>query len=188
MPTALNILQRLHQHRAWANEKLVAAAGALSHEQLHQAFEIGQGTVWRSLVHMYAAEYVWLETVQGNSEALCPGDLPGKLPGNQLGQGGIQSFDDLRQKWAALEMRWQNYLATLASGPAAVDALDETVERRGSAARGGQPYFIRRSEAMLHVCLHAHYTLAQVINMLRQLGVKDFPDRMLIQLTWEETA
>ena len=63
----------------------------------------------------------------------------------------------------------------------------ETVERRGSAARGGQPYFIRRSDALVHVCLHAHYTLAQVINMLRHLGIENLPDRMLIQLAWQET-
>jgi uncharacterized damage-inducible protein DinB len=137
---------------------------------------------------MYAAEYVWLETLLGNPEALCPGDVPGKLPGNQLGEGGVQSFDDLRQKWAALETRWQNYLATLARGPAGAESLDQTVERRDSAARGGQPYFIRRSDALLHVCLHAHYTLTQVINMLRQLGVENLPDRMLIQLTWQESA
>ncbi len=96
MPTALSIVQRLHQHRAWANEKLVAAAASLSHDQLHHPLGIGQGTVWRSLVHMYAAEYVWLETLRGDSEALCPGDFRGKLPGNQLVQGGVQSFDDLR--------------------------------------------------------------------------------------------
>jgi hypothetical protein len=36
MPTAVSILQRLHQHRAWANEKLVEAAGTLSPDQLRQ--------------------------------------------------------------------------------------------------------------------------------------------------------
>jgi uncharacterized damage-inducible protein DinB len=187
MPTAFSILHRLYEHRAWANANLLAAAASLSHEQLHQPFEIGQGTVWRSLVHMYAAEYVWLETLQGNPEALCPGDLPGKLPGNQLGEGGVESFDDLRLKWAALESRWQRYLAELAANPTADALLDATVERRGSAARGGQPYFIRRSDAMLHMCLHTHYTLAQVVNMLRHLGVEKLPDNMMIQLTWQES-
>ena len=40
-----------------------------------------------------------------------PGDLPGKLPGNQQGEGGITDLDDLRQKWSALEQRWVGYLA-----------------------------------------------------------------------------
>ena len=58
MPTAVSILQRLHHHRAWANEKLVEAAATLSADQLGQPFDIGQGSVWRSLLHMYAAEYL----------------------------------------------------------------------------------------------------------------------------------
>jgi uncharacterized damage-inducible protein DinB len=42
MPTAVSILQRLHQHRAWANEKLVEAAATLSTEELRRPFDIGQ--------------------------------------------------------------------------------------------------------------------------------------------------
>ena len=182
MSTSVSILQRLHQHRAWANKNLVEAAAALTAEQLHQPFDIGQGSVWKSLVHMYAAEYVWIETLRGDPEALCPGDVRGKLPGNQLGEGGIQSFGDLRQKWTEVESRWQQYLAALTP-----ESLDETVERRGSAASGGKPYFIRHSDALLHVALHAHYTLAQVINMLRRLGVEELPARMHIQLVWQES-
>jgi hypothetical protein len=41
MPTAVSILQRLHQHHAWANEKLVEAAAALSPEKLRRPFDIG---------------------------------------------------------------------------------------------------------------------------------------------------
>jgi hypothetical protein len=42
MPTAISILQRLHHHRAWANEKLVEAAATLSPEELRQPFDIGR--------------------------------------------------------------------------------------------------------------------------------------------------
>jgi hypothetical protein len=42
MPTAISILQRLHQHCAWANEKLVEAAATLSADELRQPFDIGQ--------------------------------------------------------------------------------------------------------------------------------------------------
>jgi uncharacterized damage-inducible protein DinB len=179
-----SILHRLHQHRAWANQNLLDVAATLTPDQLHQSFDIGQGTVWRSLVHMYAAEYVWLETLRGDPEACCPGDIRGQLPGNQLGEGGVQSFDDLRQKWTAQERRWQEYL----DAPASLisESLNELVERRGSTVTGGKPYFVRRSDAHLHVCLHAHYTLTQVINMLRHLGIEKLPDRMLIQLVFQE--
>ena len=40
----------------------------------------------------------------------------------------------------------------------------------------------RRSEVLLHVCTHAQYTAAQVVNMFRQAGSEKLPDTMLIAL------
>ena len=149
---AVELLQRLHQHRAWVNGNLLTAAAALSDEQLRSAFQIGQGSVWKSLLHLYAAENVWLEALLGNEAFLVPGDLPGKIPGNQQGEGGITGLDDLRQKWSALDRRWVGYLAALT--PA---ALEEVVYRRSSL---GQQFGTRRGDVLLHVCTHAHYTAA----------------------------
>jgi uncharacterized damage-inducible protein DinB len=177
---AISLIQRLHQHRAWVNNNLVSAAFNLSHEQSQTSFPIGQGSVWKSLVHLYAAEYVWLGALLGNDETVVPGDLPGRIPGNQLGEGGINEVDDLRQKWSELEMRWVAYLKSLTP-----EALDETVYRKISAT--GVRFGTRRSDVLLHVCTHAQYTTAQVVNMLRQLGVEKLPETMLISLARQET-
>ena len=175
---AVDLINRLHQHRAWVNGNLLTAAASLSDEQLRSPFQIGQGSIWKSLVHLYAAEYVWLEALCGNEEFLVPGDVPGKLPGNQQGEGGITGLDDLRQKWSALEQRWIGYLASLT--PA---SLEEVVYRKSSSlGRFGT----RRSDVLLHVCTHAHYTAAQVVNMLRQAGVEKLPETMLISLARHE--
>lgn len=56
--TPVSLIQRLNQRRVWTNENLLTVAATLSEVQLHQVFSIGQGSVWKSLVHMYAAEYV----------------------------------------------------------------------------------------------------------------------------------
>jgi len=177
---AVELLQRLHQHRAWVNGNLLTAAATLSAEQLRSAFQIGQGSVWKSLLHLYAAEFVWLEALQGNEEFLVPGDLPGKLPGNQQGEGGITGLDDLRHKWSSLEQRWVGYVAALT--PA---ALEELVYRKSTTlGRLGT----RRSDVLLHVCTHAHYTAAQVINMLRQAGMEKLPETMLISLARHEAT
>ena len=177
---AIELIQRLHQHRAWVNANLLTAAATLSEEQLRSAFQIGQGSVWKSLLHLYAAENVWLEALLGNEGFLVPGDLPGKIPGNQQGEGGVTGLDDLRQKWSALDRRWVGYLAALT--PA---ALEEVVYRRSSL---GQRFGTRRSDVLLHVCTHAHYTAAQVINMLRQAGVEKLPETMLISLARHEAT
>ena len=177
---AVEILQRLHQHRAWVNGNLLTTAATLSAEQLRSAFQIGQGSVWKSLLHLYAAEHVWLEALLGNEGFLVPGDLPGKIPGNQQGEGGITGLDDLRQKWSALELRWIGYLAGLMP-----PALEEVVYRKSSS---GQRFGTRRGDVLLHVCTHAHYTAAQVINMLRQAGVEKLPETMLISLARHEAT
>ena len=79
---AVDLIQRLHQHRAWVNENLLVAASALSEEQRRRDFQIGQGSIWKSLLHLYAAEFVWLEALLGNDDPLLQGDLPGRIPGN----------------------------------------------------------------------------------------------------------
>jgi uncharacterized damage-inducible protein DinB len=176
---AVELLQRLHQHRAWVNANLLTVAANLSDEQLRSEFQIGQGSIWKSLLHLYAAEYVWLEALLGNDQFLVPGDLPGKLPGNQQGEGGVTDLADLRLKWSELEKRWTGYLASLSSA-----ALEEVFYRKSISA--GTRLGTRRSDALLHVCTHAHYTAAQVVNMLRHAGMERLPEMMLISLARHE--
>ncbi len=178
---AVELIRRLHHHRAWVNRNLLAAAAGLSGEQLRAPFPIGQGSVWRSLVHLYAAEFNWLEALQGNDDPLLPGDLPGRLPGNQQGEGGVEGLDDLRQKWSAQEGRWADYLASLSP-----DVLEELVYKTSSLLGPGGRWETRRSDVLLHVCTHAHYTAAQVVNMLRQAGVDKLPETMITTLARQE--
>lgn len=175
---ALEPIRRLHQHRAWVNGNLLAAADRLTDQQLHAPSQIGQGSAWKSLLHLYAAEYVWLEALLGDEDPLVPGDLPAKIPGNQEGNGGITGMADLRHKWSALEERWTGHLASLAP-----EALDDLVYKKRF---GGERAATRRSDVLLHVCTHAHYTAAQVVNMLRHLGVEKLPETMLISLARSE--
>ena len=149
---AVELIQRLHRHRAWVNGNLLTAVAGLSDGRLRSPFAIGQGSVWKPLVHLYAAEYVWLEALLGNEEFTVPGDSPGKLPGNQQGEGGVT--DLAHRKSASL----------------------------------GTRLGVRRSDVLLHVCAHAHYTAAQVVNMLRQAGADRLPEAMLISLARQEAT
>ncbi|MGD9724049.1 MAG: DinB family protein [Pirellulales bacterium] len=175
---ALDLTRRMDQHRTWVNRQLLAAAAALSAEQLHQTFPIGQGSIWKSLVHMWAAEHVWLEALHGHEQALAPGDVAGKLPGNQEGPGGVHSIAELERAWTALAVRWQEYLQSLSN-----EQLDDLVYKVRSL--GGR-FAFRRSDVLLHVHMHAHYTAAQVMNMLRHAGATSLPDPMVISLVRSE--
>src|ERR1700722_5252087 len=180
---AVDLLRPLHQHRAWVNANLLNAASQLTDEQLRLPFQIGQGSIWKSLVHLYGAEYVWLEALLGNDDPRVQGDLPGKIPGNQQGEGSITGLEDLRQKWSALQQRWVGYLAALKP-----QALDDIVFKPTFSPGAGNRFGSRRSDILLHVCTHAQYTTAQVVNMLRQIGVEKLPDVMLIALARQEAS
>ncbi len=175
---AIDVIHRIHEHRDWVNHKLLDSAASLTDENLRRSLPIGQGSVWKSLMHLYAAEYVWLQALLGHESALLPGDRADKLPGNQEEAGGVQSLAELRERWGELETRWQSYLEGLSS-----EVLDEIVFKVSS---NGRRTGTRRGDLLLHVCTHAHYTAAQVVNMLRQLGQTSLPDPMLITLAREQ--
>jgi uncharacterized damage-inducible protein DinB len=178
---AVDLIRRLHQHRVWVNEKLLAAAALLDDAQLRRPYPIGQGSVWKTLLHLFAAEYVWLEALLGNEDPVAPGDLPGRLPGNQQGEGGVTDLEDLRGRWADLKGRWDAYLAGLTP-----EALDEPVYKVSTSSGRGRRLGTRRADVLLHLCTHAQYTTAQAVNMLRQAGAERLPDVMLITMARQE--
>jgi uncharacterized damage-inducible protein DinB len=180
---ASDLIRRLHKHRIWVNYRLLEAARQLTEEQLRRPLPIGQGSVWRTLTHLTAAEYVWLGALLGDAEARFPGDAPGRLPGNQEGEGAIASFEELASRWHELDRRWRDYLATLTDA-----ALDEIVTRVSTRSGASLRLDTRRADVLLHVCTHAQYTTAQLVNMLRQLGVEGLPDVMLISMARQEAA
>ncbi len=178
--TATDLIRRLHQHRQWVNQRLLTTVGALSDSQLRQPFAIGQGSIWKTLTHLFAAEYVWLATLIGDESPLTPGDVPGTLPGNQEGDDAAQSVDELRDRWSELDARWQDYLDGLTDAD-----LKDAVFKVSSLS--GKRSATSRSDILLHVCTHAQYTTAQLVNMLRQAGQTDLPDVMLISMARAET-
>lgn len=181
--TASDLVRRLHRHRMWVNHRLLDAARALDAEQLNRPLPIGQGSVWKTLTHLLAAEFVWLEALLGNEQALFPGDRPGRLPGNQEGEAPVASLDELDARWREVDRRWGEYLESLDDA-----ALDTVVYRVSSSSGAARRFGTRRSDVLLHVCTHAQYTTAQLVNMLRQLGAAGSPDVMLISLARQEAA
>jgi len=175
-----DVVRRLQVHRVWVNRNLMQAAKGLSEEQLRRPFGIGQGAVWNSLLHMYAAEYVWLEALCGRASATAPGDLPGKLPGNQQGEGAIASLDELERRWDELTGHWEEWDRELTDA-----GLEETIAKVSTSIGAGKRFLHTKADVVLHVCMHGHYTAAQVVNMLRQLGA-ELPQTMLIMLSRNE--
>ncbi len=181
--SASDLIRRLHAHRMWANSRLLVAVEPLQDEQLRKPLPIGQGSIWKTLTHLYAAEYVWLEALLGDENPVAPGDVADNLPGNQEGNDAVQSLAELAPRWQALDRRWQSYLAALAD-----ESLEDIVVKASSLSGLRRRHGTRRADVLLHVCTHAQYTAAQLVNMLRQVGMPALPDVMLISMAREEMA
>jgi uncharacterized damage-inducible protein DinB len=177
------VIRRLHEHRMWVDDRLLAAVQPLTADELHRQFPIGQGSIWRTLTHTVAAEYVWLEALLGDENPLFVGDVRGKLPGNQAGEGALTSLDELAATWQALHARWKAYLTELRD-----ESLDEIVYKVSTSSGFGHRLATKRADVLLHVCTHAQYTTAQLVNMLRQLGREQLPDVMLVTMARHEAA
>jgi uncharacterized damage-inducible protein DinB len=175
---AVDLIRRLHEHRAWVNRNLRQAARDLPGAALQRPLAIGQGSLWKTLLHLYGAEYAWLEALTGNEKGVAPGDVADKLPGNQQGKNPIGSLAELESHWSDLDARWKSYLDNLSSAD-----LEQPVAK---VSADGKRRITARSDVLLHVCTHAQYTVAQAVNMLRQLGVERFPDVMLIAMARQQ--
>ena len=169
------LIQRLHQHRFWTNRQLLASATQLTTDQIRQSFDIGQGSLWKTLTHLFGAEYVWLDALLGNDDPVAPGDAAGKLPGNQQGEDPMTTLRELQEHWTDLDVRWENYLTNLNEEKLAVEIGKVSSNTRVRSV-------VRCGDIVLHICTHAQYTTAQAMNMLRQLGVESLPDPMLITM------
>lgn len=169
--TSIDVIRRLHDHRQWANRRALDGCGGLTSEQLNQRFAIGQGSVLATLTHLYASECVWLAAIEGEVNPGSPWSLR------------FADLTALRAAWDALDARWVTFLDRLTD----VD-LARPVAKMSTSSGAGRVHVTPLSDVLLHLCMHAQYTLAQLANMLRQLGVSPLPDVMLITLSREEAS
>ncbi|MCG6156393.1 DinB family protein [Rubinisphaera margarita] len=179
--SSVQLLRRLHEHRIWVNRRLREAVRPLSRDQLRRSFPMGQGTVWLTLTHLLAAEYIWLEALDGNDSPVMPGDRPDRRPGNQQGEDALRSLDELITRWEQFDARWLALFERMTDG-----SLSDTVSKISTSSGSGKRHTTSAADVLLHVCTHAQYTTAQLVNMLRQLGQTDLPDVMLITMAREE--
>lgn len=161
--TSTDLIRRLRSQQAWANRGLLDACRPLSPEQLARPFPIGQGDVMKTITHLYAAEFVWLEAIDGKPESVSPFTMR------------FNTVVDLESAWAALDARWSLFYDRLTGAE-----LDRPVTKISTSSGQGLTFVTPLADVLLHVFTHAQYTAAQLKNMLRHLGVSPLPDVMLI--------
>lgn len=140
---------RYHQ---WATGQILEETVPLPADQLVKTLGGSFGSVYGTLVHMYQADCIWWDRLQGRPTGqLADYEAPG-------------CTYDLQAAWTEMLAR----MTTWAEGLAESDWLRETSYR----TLAGVAYETTLWQMVLHVVNHGSHHRGQITNMLRQLGVK----------------
>ena len=141
---------RLHvDYTAWASGKLLDAAAQLTAEELTRDFKTADKSVLDSLVHVFAADRIWLSRIKGDSPFtfISPED---------------REFATLQKEWPALLRSWKQWAAPLTDA----DAKAKTPYRDIKGNPWEQPLW----QILLHVVNHGTHHRGQVSGFLRAMG------------------
>jgi uncharacterized damage-inducible protein DinB len=159
--TTADSIRRLHEHRLWTRAKILSAARTCSDAELRHPFEMGVGSLFGTIVHLWGAEMVWANVLE-------EGDPAFMIPP----ASAFPTLSDLEEAWKPLDARWARLLAR-ADDPA---FLAKPFPR----VRDGKSYITNAHDIYLHVCTHQHYHAAQVSSMLRQMGKALGPNDLIV--------
>jgi uncharacterized damage-inducible protein DinB len=135
-------------YSAWANQRLLDVAAKLSAEDLARDFKTADKTVLDTLVHIYAADRIWLSRVRGEQRStfIDPSD-------RDLGL--------LQSEWPALHERWKVWLRDFTDSDASRIIAYSDLK--------GRPYSQPVWQILLHLVNHGTHHRGQVSGFLRAM-------------------
>jgi len=144
------LLRTQLEYSAWASLKLVEAAAQLSPEQLTRDFSTADRSVLGTLVHVYAADRVWLGRIRGNP------------PAAFLNPEADMHLTVLQNDWPALHQRWREWAASIDDQAAAATFAYKDLK--------GNSYETPLWQSVLHVVNHATHHRGQTVGFMRAMG------------------
>lgn len=150
----------LYDYNAWANQRALGAASALTPEQFTHPLGSSFSSVRDTLAHICNGEWVWLERFEGRS--------PSAFPDSQQFAATVGSLQD---HWRVQETALLAFVNTLTQ-----ERLDGVMEYKTF------KFGVYRNllwQSMQHVVNHGTYHRGQVTTMLRQLGAQPVPTDLM---------
>ncbi len=160
----MDILDRLLGHDAWTTRQQLLRSRELTDEELDREFEIGHRSVRATLLHMIRNMEVWTDLIAG--QPIRPDG--GNTPAGCSVDGLLRRLDTVAPDLAAVSTR---LVREGRLDECFVDHLDDPPRKK--------PY----GGAIVHVITHSMHHRAQLLYMLRLLGVPNLIEGDA--LSWE---
>ncbi len=157
----LDSLRTLLRYSDWANGQLLRASAKLTDAQLDRPFEMGLGTLRKTLKHIHDGESVWLERWLGRAETPWP-DYDERV-------GVVALSERIGKTYAQRDA----FLATLNDAELQLAAVYRDSK--------GSQFTASLGDMMVQMCVHSTHHRAQAVNMLRHVGA---PTPELDYMVW----
>ena len=161
----MDLLDRLLGHDAWTTRELLLRSRGLTDNELDREFDIGHRTLRRTFQHIIRNMEVWTDLISG---------VPVRDDAGADARG--QSVDGLLARLDVVVPQLQQVARRIADEGRLdelwVDHLDDPPTKK---SYGG---------AMVHLATHGMHHRAQVLFLLRKLGVSELPEGDA--LSWEK--
>ena len=160
----LATIRELFKYNDWGRDRLMPLVVKLDDEQLDRPFEMGGGSLRKTMWHLFGAEWSWLQRWQGHSpkHGECPRDFA--------------TMNDLWEQWRRTAAERNLFLDSLSDG--------DLLRRVTYTNLRGEVNTFCLGHMLLHICNHGTHHRAQAVNMLRHLGVP--PPQMDLLCMYEE--
>lgn len=147
-----DILQHHITYTRWASSRLVEAASALTPEELTRDFGTADKSVLGTLVHVFAADRIWMGRIQNN------------VPARFIDIEKDMHLSVLQNDWPPLLDQWHAWVSGLDA-----EALAGKIAYKDMK---GNPYENPAWQVILHVVNHGTHHRGQVSGFLRAMGHK----------------
>ena len=145
---ALTMMQRYAAYNHWANQQFADWLNEATEEDMNREIESSFSSLKETVIHIWSAEYLWLQAVKGESSE------------NSPARNFEGSKDDLLKGWLKASENFSQHVSTLTSEDLQLKREDEDYSMAD----------------MIHHCMnHSTYHRGQLITMGRQAGLKDPP-------------
>jgi uncharacterized damage-inducible protein DinB len=146
------LFRTLFQYNQWADRRMVEACSTLTNEQFTRDLGSSFRSVRDTLVHLYGAEWVWNERIEGRS------------PTSLVGGSGFPDLESVRSKLEEMDSYYIDYVSRLTQ-----QDLDRVIHYKSFA---GEEFSNPLWQTLHQLTNHASYHRGQITTLLRQLGAK----------------